>query len=285
MSAYLYLEHLTGVDLNLIATVSGVASAADLLADVHSDPGYLETLLVRPSLFQALFGSGEGEAFLRASPFLVFATLVHRASHDLEELPYVHEWVGPDRRVPMFEIGPLRDFVGDPLRRLFLSELLASYTRVASGAVWTRTARGWRRRRFSELDPVRLVEMLDVVPENEKSGVYRRLGDVSLFLTGVFPDYAAGRLLPGLQRRRLERALDRRDTGSPGLTSGDIHLLEQLGRRSYHLASRAAEPPSGMSRVLAEVAEGFEQARRLLNVLTDRYLFPFRERWFPTGGS
>ncbi len=33
------------------------------------------------------------------------------------------------------------------------------------------------------------------------------------------------------------------------------------------------------------LSEGFEPARRLLNVLTDRYLFPFRERWFPVGGN
>lgn len=29
------------------------------------------------------------------------------------------------------------------------------------------------------------------------------------------------------------------------------------------------------------MAERFGQARRVLNLVTDRYLFPFRARWFP----
>jgi hypothetical protein len=33
--------------------------------------------------------------------------------------------------------------------------------------------------------------------------------------------------------------------------------------------------------VVAEIAGRFVEARRFLNVVTDRYLFPLRERWFP----
>jgi len=32
--------------------------------------------------------------------------------------------------------------------------------------------------------------------------------------------------------------------------------------------------------VLATIAEHFSDARRILNVVTDRYLFPLREQWF-----
>jgi hypothetical protein len=32
--------------------------------------------------------------------------------------------------------------------------------------------------------------------------------------------------------------------------------------------------------VLSELAERFIDARRILNVVTDRYLFPFRAQWF-----
>jgi len=38
---------------------------------------------------------------------------------------------------------------------------------------------------FSELDLMRLLLMLDALPEQLHSGVYRRLGDLALFLTGV----------------------------------------------------------------------------------------------------
>ena len=33
--------------------------------------------------------------------------------------------------------------------------------------------------------------------------------------------------------------------------------------------------------VVGEVADHFHEARRVLNAVTDRYLFPMRSRWFP----
>ena len=59
---------------------------------------------------------------------------------------------------------------------------------------------------------------------------------------------------------------------------GGITLLEWLGRVCYRLAERRS---TGTPDVLHDVAARFVEARRFLNVLTDRYLFPFRERWFP----
>jgi hypothetical protein len=257
----------------------------ELRSHLRSEPDSFQVLLQLPSVFDALFGRGEQEALLRASPFLAFAVLVSRGAQDLAQARFVEEWIGPGRRVPMFEVGALRDFTGDSLRRLFLAELLASYTHVASGAVWVQTARGWRRRRFSELDPLRLIELLEAVPEAERPALYRRLGDLSLFLTGVFPDYAARRLLRPIQQERLQRVLRQYgiEASEPiGGSPGAFWLLEELGRRSYGVAWDARSAfGDGMTRVLRDVAAGFGQARRVLNFLTDRYLFPVREQWFP----
>jgi hypothetical protein len=182
----------------------------------------------------------------------------------------------------MFEVGGLRDFLRSPANRLFLAELLASYTHVSSGSVWTRTRRGWRRRRFSDLDPMRLLELVETVQEQERPPLYRRLGDATLFLTGVFPDYAGRRFLPPIAWQRLRRAVPGAD--QPGLVgpesaSEPVWLLEELGRRSYRMAS---EDPTDL---LAGVAERFRDARRTLNVLTDRYLFPVRDEWFQMGSE
>ena len=279
MSFYLYLEHLSDADLALLATVEG-DSVDDLLARLRAAPDLLEGILARPALHERLFASGPEEALLQASAFLAFAVLVHRASLDLTDVPFVEEWIGPGRRVPMFEVAPLKDFASDLGRRLFLAELLASYTHVASGSMWVQTARGWHRRRFSELDPLRLLELAKALPERERPAIYRRLGDLSLFLTGVFPDYVGGRLLPLRARRRLQRLVP--DVAMEGEVLGDISLLEQVGRRSYLVAGRAASG-HGAPAQLADLAEAFGPARRTLNFLTDRYLFPVRGRWFPLG--
>jgi len=144
------------------------------------------------------------------------------------------------------------------------------------------TSRGWRRRRFSELDPLRLVELADVVSDAERPSVYRRLGDLSLFLSGIFPDYAAEQLVAERQRRRLERALAAADRERAEQRDG-IWLLERLGRRAYRMAQQATDRSSAMAGVLAELSENFATARRVLNFLTDRYLFPMRQRWFGAG--
>jgi hypothetical protein len=164
---------------------------------------------------------------------------------------------------------------------------------VASGSFWVQTGRGWRRRRFSELDPVRLASLLEVVPQPERVGIYRRLGDLALFLTGVFPDHTAMRAMAPIDAARLLRAARlATSTGEPlgGRAesvepAGAVGLLEHLGRRWYRLACETAPSPTGAMRVVGEVAERFRQARRVLNLVTDRYLFVLRDRWFspPTG--
>src|SRR6266511_3194884 len=189
-----YLEHLSDADLALLGSAAGSLPAERL----RGDPAMVERLLDDPRTFQAVFGgTGRADPLLRASPFLVFALAIQRGAEDLREAAFVGEWAGPRQRLPVFDVATLRDFLAAPARRLFLAELLASYVHVASGSVLVQTRRGWRRQRFSELDPVRLAALLDVVP----------------------------------------------------------------------------------------VGERFDQARRILNLVTDTYLFPFRARWFPGPAS
>lgn len=271
----LYLEHLSEKDLGLLML------AGDR-PDLRPHPEELEALIDSPATFHRLFTVPGRDPLLRASPFLLFAVLIHRVVRDLGHASFVEEWVGPRQRVPVFDTGSLRDFGADPLRRFFLAQLLASYTKVASGSTLVKTSRGWRRHRFSELDPIRLIELAELVPEEERPFVYRRLGDLSLFLTGIFPDYAGKQLVAERERRQLERALGSVDPGESDRHDG-VWLLEQLGRRAYRVAQQGSDRRAAMAGVLAAVSENFAVARRLLNFLTDRYLSPMRSQWFGTG--
>lgn len=281
------LEHLSANDRDLLARVTGTPPDAENVV----------RLLAHPAAHDAVFGADEPSALplLHASPFLVFGVAVHRATDELHDAAFTHEWVGPRQRVPVFDVDVLRDFVDEDLRRLFLVELLASYTHVMSGSTWVRTSRGLERRRFSELDLVRLASLLEVVPETDRPGIYRRLGDLSLFLTGVFPDHTASRGVSLLDQERLRRVGGLEGEGgasAPGEEGdallagqlGAVGLLEELGRRWYALAADAARGPLlGTMQVAREVASRFRDARRVLNYVTDRYLFPFRSRAFGQG--
>jgi hypothetical protein len=222
-----------------------------------------------------------------ASPFLVFTVAVHRAAAELATMDHVPERSGQRQRVPLFDAPELRDFLGSAARRLFLAELLASFTRNAAqyrpapkGQPAARQARAARGRRISELDLVRMAGLLDAAGEAERAGVYRRLGDVALFLTGVFPDYAVAHALGPVSAARLLRAAQVPARQHDQLAAAPaIDLFEHLGAQWYRAAWDLAPIRTARLAVVAEVAERFRQARRVLNHIADRCLFPEGNPW------
>ena len=79
---------------------------------------------------------------------------------------------------------------------------------------------------------------LDAVPESDRPGICRRLGDLALFLTGVFPDHSATRAVHPIELERLLRSLPVVAGVRPTLDDveqlagerGTAGLLEWLGR-------------------------------------------------------
>jgi len=295
LAAREYANHLTDTDLRLLAP--GDPGGGDWL---RGDPAALLRLLEDPGTFGTVLGGGRlgggglgggglgqgpGDGprgwAVQASPFLIFALLVQRAATELASAAHVPERTGLRQRVPLFDAPALRDFLADAARRLFLAELLASFTRVASGRYRVRVGGRARTRRFSELDPVRLAGLLDAVSEAERPGVYRRLGDVSLFLTGVFPDYVTARALGPVDAGRLLRAAGLTGPQRERLAAGPaIELLEHLGARWYRTACELAPVRTARLAVAGDVAGRFRQARRVLNHLADRYLLAPDNPWF-----
>jgi hypothetical protein len=288
-----YLEHLTESDLSILGGAVDEPATGDASAYLRSHPELVEEALGSPAAFELVLGTEvDDELLVHASPFLVFAVAVHRTVDELGRTAFVEERITPRLRVPVFDAGQLREFGVDPARRYFMVEHLTSYTRVMSGPVWTQRRGRWRRQRFSELDAARLAATLDAVPEPDRPGIYRRLGDLALFLTGVFPDHSAARSVHPIELERLLRSLPVADASAPTLADieqlagerGAAGLLEWLGPRWYHAAAERT-PVKGLSRLLDDLATRFDQARRFLNHLTDHYLFAVRNRWFPASGG
>lgn len=269
----LYRQHLTETDRRLLSAGSW-ATLEMALASTE----------IEYQIFHEGTPGGRSSArypgFVGISPFLIFAVAVHRTGIRLGEVHFVEERFSRRQRIPVFDLESLRSLIEAPMRRYFLTTLLASYTHVMSGTTWERTARGWRRHRFSELDPVRLAGLLEIVEATARPGIYRRLGDLALFLTGVFPD-----------SRSLDIgsvAMDRLSRSSELATPIDSHdgraLFESLGARWYRQAVKTAcaigMPTTAELAVVAEMSQRFIAARRILNIVTEWYLFPFREQWF-----
>lgn len=289
--ALLYLEHLT--DEDLLVLVEGAELNRDpqrIVALLRDRPELIDNLLDQPGVFEHLFGQGRDPSpYCRISPFLAFLVLIHHSMIELRDRPFTAEWTGPQRRLPVFEVESMRRFLENPLHRLYLAELLTSYTKVVSGAVWVQTRRGLRRQRFNEMDPLRLVALLDAVGTSERWAILRRLGDLALFLTGVFPDHAgrqtlrpqelqllaqSGRIDPRQLRQRLA-------SEAPEDPTGTIAALELMGGRWYRLAAANTRGGTVMRNVLMDIAEEFRAPRRVLNYIADRHLHSIRSEWFP----
>jgi hypothetical protein len=244
------LEHLSDRDLAFLA--------ADQAGRLRADPDKLDALLDQPAVAARLMR--DEDALLHVTPYLLFSVILRQARRDLQERTYTMEWTAPRARVPVFDADRVARFLSEPRERDYLVELLASFTRVYSGSVWRRTRHGYRRRRFSELDLASLEAMEAEAPDGERFYLRKRLGDAALFLTGVFPDHV-GRSLP--RQRSLEE-------------------IERDGATWYQGAARhKLARPAGMEDQLRFLATNFHGARKALNFVTDRYLYPYRASWFP----
>ena len=128
---------------------------------------------------------------------------------------------------------------------------------VASVVVaFARTERAYRISEESEEEfryLVDLVEQLRAAEERRAFLLRAHLGNFSLWLAGLFPDYLEARV-----RRR----------GAP-----PIDYYDHMGRTGYRLASESPQAEAlGVDRVLGEVARSFTGVRTSLNQLSDRYL-------------
>jgi hypothetical protein len=280
-----YLARLSDADLRALVHADAVTAdrAAGRMEALRRQPALLLDALDRPATSAAVLslagavppGSGPAaDRFALISPFLLFAAAVHRTAADLAGASYAPERTAPRQRIPLFDGGLLAAYLAAPRHRLFLAELLASFARISGGVVTAPD--GQRRRRWNDADPHRLAVLLDAAPSAQRPLVWRRLGDLALFLAGVFPG-AAERVVPdtAAARRLARRTLP--GTATELLPEGVPDLMEWLGARWYEQAARHL--PDDAARDLREQAGQFRPARRVLNVATDRYLLPYSPGW------
>lgn len=252
------LTRFTEADLLFLAeTLAKGGDRGRMVRVLREDEEILRGMLADRRLFTRI--TSEPEAPVQVSPRLLFAVLLNAARRDLSDLGYT------------LESGPLVVFDGPQVAALledtrimdYLVELLVSFVRVHGTTVTVRVRRGaWSRFRFNDLDLTGLVRHASSLDVSERFPWYRRIADLCLFLTGVFPEHVEGRA--GVAGRELAR----RATAEHG--------------RSFYRAA-AAHPGAaraGTADVLARLAETFDLAAKPLAHLTNRYLGPLRDRLF-----
>jgi hypothetical protein len=255
---------LTESDLRFVVqTVATLRRDHDhIMGLVRDKDDLLELMLEDPKLAERLLN--DQEVFVHASPYLMFAVLLRRIRRDLEGQSFVVERDARGRPIPVFEAPRAAELLGNPSTREYLTELLCSFVRTNTGLLYWKERGAWHKRKISDMDMDDMIALCHLAEPACKPGLYRRIADIALFLTGIYPDHASSRV-----RRPRTQAARRRT----------VPDYERDGRRFYALAARKPEPPWSAS-VFEGLAEQFTLAREALTALSDRYLKPLRARYF-----
>lgn len=239
---------------------------AQIVELVRDKPDLVAPLLDDPRLADRLLR--EREAVARISPRLLFTILLRRLRRDLEQHEVVYEREG-GYRLPVFAGSQARALLDEPGMVDYLIDLLCSFVRTHSGTVYWKERGFWRKRKFSDLNLDDMVALCHLVAPEWRPRLYKRIGDIALFLSGVFPDHLT-QLWKGARHRVQE----------PRTVSD----YEREGRYFYRLAARQAEPPWSAA-LFHRLAEQFTLAREILTTLSYRYLKPLREQYFVAPGT
>ncbi len=239
---------------------------------VRDDPEFRAAMVGDGNLLERVLS--DEEIFLHISPSLYFEILLRRAYHDLETISYTEEIEGRSS-IPVFDTAEARDLMERPGVVEYMASMMASFTRIQSYTVPVRVRRGIRRRaRYNDMDIDSLVKFAADADPEQRFGYYKRIADVCLFLSGVFPESA---------RRRYGRMVGGAAIPMTGSrrTRRTIEDYEREGRRFYglaegHPAARALE----LSAVFGILRENFTSARKPLNFVATRFLHASRRKLF-----
>ncbi len=201
------------------------------------------------------------EVFLRISPALYFEVLLRRALVDLEQAVYTLEY---DRAgtIPVFDTSAVVELLARRGVVGYLADMLSSFTRIRVSVTAVRVRRGiWRRVRTSDMDIDSLVRLCSAAEPEQRFAFYKRIADVCLFVSGLFPHSASSRLPGKLGPTPAARA--RRS----------LEEYVQEGQRFYELA---AEHPAAraleLTGVLGLLGENFTTATKPLRFIASHYL-------------
>ena len=260
MSAYLNQRDL----LFIVETLRpGSVHPEQVARRLQGDETRLETMLDEPRLFQSIMQ--QKELLPQISPWLFFTLLLRQARRDLERETFTVEQRGR-QNVVLFDSDRVVGLLAQKSIRDYLTTMLASFTRLEQMTVLVEVRPGaWRGYRTHELDIEGMIRYSQTLDEAFRFAPYKRIAEVCLFLTGMFPEYLSGQSrypLSGQLRPRMRSQLCQK-----------LEDYEAYGRVFYRLAAEhELARREGLDEVLLTLSEHFILAEKALTFLMSRYL-------------
>ncbi len=240
------------------ATASEAAASGNverMIRSMREDPELLEAMLADERLFHSIMD--EPDRVLDISGRLFFSVLLNRALHDLKKQTFTFE---REKRVSVvvFDSGTVLALLEDRTLRYYLADLLSSFVRISRTTLYVRVRPNILEKiEVDDFDIESLIQYSRAVDQTQRLLSFKRIGDICLFLLGVFSDYVEmQRLLPGA----WYRAKSRKELAA----CGTYYYREALRQReSLH--------PS-LEYALSRLSRDFSTAVKPLMYVSSRYL-------------
>ncbi|MFW5745442.1 MAG: hypothetical protein ACOC6J_12150 [Spirochaetota bacterium] len=221
--------------------IRSAARDARLLSSILQDRRLHSWLLERP------------HEMIAVAPHAFFAALLYRVRRDLATHAFTHER-DSGRMVVVFDIKDVRHLLDDDAVIAYLSWVLASFVHIHSVTRSVRVRRSvWRKYTVSDYDVHSLLGYVGRIEPERRPIVYRRIGEVALFQSGVFAD------------------------------SSSVRELYELGPDSYRKALEGGAVASDEAEAVDAVRELFLAATKAYAFMTDHYLGALRTKVFAPG--
>ena len=218
--------HLSESDLRfLVETVATDRRDYDHIINLIRDKeDLLEPMLDDPKLSDRLFR--DEEALVRVTPHMLFSVLLRRLRRELEKEAYVLDVDTDGKHIPVFEGPAVAEMLSDKPIRDYLAEMLSSFARTNNGIIYWKERGTWHKRRFSDIDLDDMVELARIIDPEMRPALYKRIADLALFLSGIFPEHAA--YFGGPRKTMFSAKRTLKD-------------YEQAGKRFYNVAARETD--------------------------------------------
>ncbi|MGQ0548639.1 MAG: hypothetical protein ACT4PY_03090 [Armatimonadota bacterium] len=259
----------SGSDMRFLARVVGETpeAAAVYVRAWQVDPERIDPWLDDERVLRQLMA--DDNSVLEVSPRFLFTVLLRRIRRDLASIPYTVERIEPDGRLVVFDAPVVHELLRADEIFQYLVNLLVSFERIETVTVRDPQRPGMRRLNTFNMDD--MVELAALVDAPLRPLICRRIGDIALFVTGVFQE-----AIRRTARRPLSSPFARTFVGR----WRRMEDYEAEGRRFYGMAAgqlRDIQPD--LARVLARLAGDFTIARKPLAVLAERYVTWARPHW------
>ena len=221
--------YLTESDLRfLVETVANQRRDLDEVVTLIRDKEvFIEQMLDDPKLLERVFN--DEDALITLSPRFLFTILLRHVRREIEKENYLYDYeVGARKqRIPVFAVDEVSGLLGESDAVDYLAEMLASFARTRSVVhSYTDECGRSQKDRFDDTDIDDMIELCQRLQPAERARYYRRIGDIALFLSGIFPDHAAYyHFLTPRSARRVSRGRN-------------LHDYEREGQAFYRRAAR-----------------------------------------------